>query len=266
MKQYIFRTAIIIGIIPLLLFAKPPVRYMYQTTIGGEYYAAMRGQLITNASVPSHERIQLIYFTYAPVEYVQFAIGFGADRFSTDHFNDRRFDGRYGFSPALSLSGNSPLFLMKILRVTLNIDFLYLNSTDKFKFKYSGAILDPSLGLLAYAGKFVDLELGARGHLIGGTMTDKTETVFSNAEIIRGYLAVTLASRKGAYLQLHLDASPRVTMEFNKGPSEAAMGFSIGALITPDRTNRKLQEKTNKYFPAFNDMKKKEDDMADQIE
>jgi hypothetical protein len=258
-----------IGILSMTTFAKPPVRYMYSTTVGLEYYGAMRGQLITSALVPSHERIQLMYLCYAPVEYVQIGIGLGADRFFTDIYNARRFEGRYGFSPAISLTGNSPAFLMKALRLALNIDFLYLNSVDKFDYKYSGAILDPSLGLLAYAGKFVEVELGGQGHLIAGRMTDKsanTTAAFSNEQNVRGYLAVTLASPKGAYVQLHFDASPKITPDFNKGPSEATMGFSIGGLLTPDRTSKKLQEKTNKYFPAFKEMKKKEDEMGDELE
>jgi hypothetical protein len=252
-----------------MLTAKPPVRFMYPTTLGVEYYGAMRGQLITKALVKSHERIQMVYLSFAPIEYLQVGLGLGADRFFTDEFDLRRFDGRYGFSPALSLTGNTPAFLKKMLRATLTVDFRYFNCKDKFKYRYSGPILDPSIGLLLHAGPFADVELGAKGHLIGGVMENNdtdSKTNFSNAHNVRGYLALTLASRKGAFMQLHFDASPAMTTEFDRGPDEATIGFCIGFLMTPDRTNRKIQEKTSKYFPAFNEMKKKEDEMSDEIE
>ncbi len=249
-------------------FAKPPVRYMSMYTLGVEYSAAFRGQFITEAEVHSLDRMHLLKISYSPIEYVQFYIGGGADRFEVE-YGEKHFDGNHGFSPTAGLSANSPALVREILRVTANFDLSYINSEDDYKYKYSGPVFNPSLGIIAHAGAFVDVEAGAMGHIIYGKMKNLTTNVeldFSNTQLVRGYGKITLCSPSGAYAQVSLDVSPKAEPEVENGPIEASIGFSMGILITSDMTNKKLRERSRKYFPGFDEMKEREKKMKDDME
>lgn len=248
--------------------AKPSVRHMQSNTLAIEYCGALRGQRITEAGIKSHERIQLCNFAFAPVEYVQFSIGFGAERFRVDEYNSTKFNGKYGFIPSAIVSLNSPAFLQNILRVTANFDFIYLNSKDDYHYKYSGPILNPSAGIMIYAGKYVDIEIGARGHFIAGTMENtqnKVESPFSNSENVKGYLALTLTAPNGAYCQMNFDASPEASKNLRGGPDELMMGFCVGFMLTPKKP-KSGEKGPNRYFPKYGDLKNKQDKMAKELE
>ena len=270
MRRIQITSAFLLIIAAQALFAKPPVRYMSQYTLGIEYSAAYRGQLITEQEVNGLERMHILKIHYSPFEFVQFYLGGGADRFEVEYpAKNIHFDGNYGFSPALGLTLNSPALVREILRASLNFDMLYLNSEDDRDYKYSGAILDPSLGVIIHAGRLIDIEAGVKGHFIAGTMQQPgsdAEFDFSNSENIRGYSNFTLCSPNGAFAQVNFDVSPKAEKELEDGPVEMTLGFSIGVLITQDMTNRELREKSSKYFPGFEDMKEKEEKMGEEID
>jgi len=241
---------------------------MSMYTLGIEYAAAMRGQLITKQEINGLERMHLLKLHYSPIEYAQLYIGAGMDRMEVRYeAANRHFNGRYGIAPTAGLTLNSPALVRSILRVTANLDFLHLNSKDGKGYTYRGTIVDPSLGLIAHAGSVIDIEAGARGHFIAGAMTDPLDKKypFSNVENLRGYFNFTLCSPTGAFAQFHFDASRAASSEFENGPVDATIGVSLGVLITSDETNKQLRERGEKYFPEFEDMKKKKRKMKEQI-
>ena len=101
--------------------------------------------------------------------------------------------------------------------------------------------------------------------------TETKETgPFSNNETMRGYFAMTLVSKPGAYAKFHFDVSRETTRKWKNGPSEASIGFAVGFVMKTQRPPKKSPEKKSKYFPEYEEMKKKQDamaeDMADEIE
>ncbi len=118
--------------------AKSPVRCMSATSLGVEYISLWRGQTITESAVPSHELIQQVAFNYAPVEYIQFLIGLGMDRFRVTVYEKREFDGNFGFAFTAGGYANTPALKVKgkdILRITGGCDILLLNSKDNDNYK-----------------------------------------------------------------------------------------------------------------------------------
>jgi hypothetical protein len=256
-----------------MLLAGVPNQNMSVASLGVEYCGLMRGQLITTQHVPAHERIQEIYFHYAPVEYAMISAGLGVDRLSVDQYGDVDFQGDYGFAPAARLSLFTPRILKKMFSITAGGDFLYLNSQDDRgdgDYRYGGPVVEPFVGLKISAGNVVDIEAGARGHFLFGTMeNNKTgqSLRFSNSESFRGYLGVTLYSvAEGGYLNFYFDTSPEVTMDWSKGPSESTIGLSLGVIIHPAATSQQvLKDRDEAYFPSYDAMKKKQDEMAKDV-
>lgn len=249
--------------------AKSPINHMTPYSFGIEYTSYWRGQIITEAEVPSHEQIWQVALNYAPVEYIHILCGFGADRFEVDRYKNLRFKGNYGFSFSVGIHANSPAFAAKVLRITAGLDFLYLNSEDDYDFKYLGPVLDPCIGLLVHAGSYIDIEVGAKGHFIVGTMKDletNSSSVFSNNEIARGYFNLTVISPNGAFIEFICDASQRAQKDFEDGPYEAGIGFSVGAIFKTEKSKRRLTKEKSEYFPDYEDMKKKQEKMAKEIE
>lgn len=248
--------------------AKTPVRFMSNTTLGIEYSGFWRGQDITAAAVASHEQVHQFAFNYSPVEYVQVLVGLGMERLAIDEYNQVRFDGKYGFSFSGGTYLNTPAFLDDVIRITAGLDFFYLNCKDGYHFKYSGPVLDPMAGILLHAGPWFDIEIGAKGHFIAGTM-ENTETPvsssFSNNNVIRGYLALSLASSVGAYVKFFGDVSPETKEDWKKGPNEATLGFSIGFILRQSMIPNSKKEGTE-YFPEYENMKKKQDKMGEDLE
>jgi hypothetical protein len=259
----------LIAAMSLQAFANPPIRNMTPFSLGIEYAATFRGQLITQASVNAVERQHILKLHYSPIEYVQVYLGGGADRLEVKYESvDIHFDGRYGFSPVAGLSLNTPAFVRKVLRVTAGVDYLYLNSKDSYSFKYSGSIIDLNLGIIAHTGPYIDMNAGVKGHFIDGTMKDilGNEYAFSNVENLRIYFDFTVCSKKGAFAQVRMDASPLAQTTVEKGPVDATIGISLGVLIISDQKNKKTMERNDKYFPEFDNMKKKEEEMKRTME
>jgi hypothetical protein len=203
------------------------------------------------------------------VEYVQLSVGLGGDRFTVDEYKGRKFDGRYGLIPLVGLSLHTPAFASGALRIGASVEYQRLDCEDGHGYRYSGGIINPEAGLMIHAGRAVDIEAGARGHIIVGQMertgTDPVTADFSNNENIRGYFRFTLTAPGGAYGQLCFDASPEIGKTIDNGPEEASIGFSIGVLIRQDRKNERIFEKHGKYFPAFDKMKEKEKRMREDL-
>jgi hypothetical protein len=248
--------------------AKPPVRYMPRNTPGVEYAAAIRGQLITKAEIDAVERMHLLKVLYSPLEYIQSYFGAGINRLEVVYkAANTHFDGKYGIATTAGLSVNTPAVVRRILRVTFNLDFLYLYTKDSKKYKYRGLITDPSLGLMAHIGSMIDLEGGVMWHFINGTMSDPQgkEYPFSNVENARGYFGLTLCSPIGAFVQLHFDASKSAETQFDNGPVDAAFGLSVGILFPPDQTNKQLREWQESFFPDVEKTKEKKEKMKDEL-
>lgn len=247
-----------------------PIQNMSSKSLGLEYQGAMRGQLITAAEVMSHERIQAANLHYAPIPYLLFSVGAGANRLTTRPYNEMRFDGRYGFSPKAAVALYTPRFANEILGLTGAVKFLYLKSKDKDKRTYSAYVVNPQLGIKISAGKYFDIEGGARWHYIWGEMeNDRTgfEADYSNVETLRGYASLTVHSpAHGVYASVDFDGSQEIGKDWSKGPAEAMLGVRVGVILRPDYVNRKIEERNMRYFPAYKDMKKKQEEMAEEIE
>jgi hypothetical protein len=269
-QNRIYRMCGVVLVMAMAVWAKAPIQHMKSTTLGLEYALTIRGQEITKAVVPSYEQIHLMSIYYAPVQFVQLSLGLGGDRLEVDEYKERKFEGGYGFSPAAGVSLYSSLFARKVLRLTLSCNVLYLSSRDDSDYRYSGPIWNPAVGFLIHAGSFINMEVGGKGHIINGTM-ENTETgierPFSNANTYRWYLAFTAISPNGVYLQINFDASSAAAYNgLQKGPEEATIGFTVGALITHEKRSKKSSDKESKYFPNYKDMKKRQKEMEKEIE
>jgi len=273
MKSKWIKIVIIFVLAAGFLYAKSPVRYMNSRAIGIECQSIWRGQTITEAEVASHEQFWHLAANYSPFEYLQFNFGIGAERFRVDTHDSRTFKGNYGLSFSGGAHANTPAFLKQILRITAGCDLVYINSEDDYSYKYSGPTLNPNAGLVIYAGPFVEIEAGSKGHIILGKMTElkKNETHdFSNNETIRGYLNFCVCSPSGAYAKFHFDASPLIQEDWKNGPYEAGIGFSVGYIIKDDKKPKKRSDKDKKekkeYFPEYDKMKDKIEEMEDKLE
>jgi hypothetical protein len=218
----------------------------------------------------SHEVVHMGRCSYAPVEYVQFTIGVGGDRFAVDDYEGRSFDGRYGLVALGGLSLYTPAFAAGALRVGASVTYQRLNSTDDYGYEYRGGVINPEGGIMIHAGRAIAIAAGARGHIIAGIMESTNETrvtgaAFSNGENIRGFFRFTLTAPSGAYGQLYFDASPLVSKELSGGPREAAIGFSVGVLIKEDRQSERIFDTNSTYFPAFEEMKEEEKRMREEL-
>lgn len=250
--------------------AQFPIEDMDSHSLGLQYGLAFRGQNITEANVPAHEILHLISLAYAPLPYLALEGGLGIDRFKVERSNAISFRGDYGISPAFGLSLYSPA-LADILRVTAGSKGLFLNSEDAKGYRYSGLISNPFLGLIISPSGYVDMAAGIRGILLNGTMrapNSKTgeEKSFGNQDLVRGYLSVTLKSpSERAFMTLDLDISPAFDSDWSYGPRESSIGIAFGAILGWKANNASSTD-SSKYFPAFPEMKKKQEKMAGEIE
>lgn len=169
----------------LLLFAfsgamaaNAPTMDMNAHALAVEYKALFRGQVITEKDVPSYEKSHSLSLRYAPIPYLLVTAGAGLEQFTVDPYQQKEFIGNYDFSPNAGLSLLTPL-LFDIFQLTIGVNAIYLNSSDDNDLTYSGAIVDPFLGLGIFAGKYAGLEIGGKGHFINGSIKN-TE---SDAEI-----------------------------------------------------------------------------------
>lgn len=252
-----------------VVWAKSPIRYVDSRSIGVEFESMWRGQTITEVTVPSHDQFWQVAVNYAPLEYVQFLVGIGAQRFKVDTYQNATFNGNYGFTFSAGAYANSPAFINKIFRFTAGCDAIYLNCKDDYDYKYSGPIVDPLAGFILCAGRYVEFELGGMGHFIIGEMENprtKSTSEFSNNEYVKGYLDITATSPAGIYATLHFDGSQNIGKDWENGPYEAGIGFNVGVILRDKRPKQKKKKEKSKYFPEYDDMKEKQDDLFRDIE
>ena len=233
------------------------------SSLGIEYSFGMRGQYITEQDIASHEIMNSLNFHYAPVPYLLFTAGLGLDKFTVDEYAGNRFEGNHGFAPSLGISLYTPSFFNDVVRVTGAFSVLYINSRHKPDFVYRGPVYTPSLGLIFTTCTILDLGIGAKGHIIYGTMGN-TETdglsSFSNRNKIRGYGQLTLHSpANGVYFSLEGDFSPEVSYKWENGPAEASISMAAGFILRKPRDSK--ERELDKYFPAYEDLKEKQDRM-----
>jgi hypothetical protein len=93
----------------------------------------------------------------------------------------------------------------------------------------------------------------------------KEEYPFSNYKNMRGWLDFTLCSPRGAFAQIHFDASPLFQTSFENGPVDASAGISLGMLLESDHKGKKLEKRNSKYFPEYEDLEKKQDEMKESV-
>lgn len=247
--------------------AEFPLGSMAANRLGIQYGLAWRGQDITSRDIPSHETIHALQLGYAPIPYLALEAGLGVDRLSVDRYNGSRFRGEYGISPLFGGTLATPL-MFNLLRVTGGSRFLYLNSEDDRGYAYSGLVSSPFLSAIVSPSEYVDLEAGARGHRIDGTMQGPggRESAFSNREMVRGFVALTLKSpSEYAFFTLDADFSPTARADWTGGPSEASIGIAFGTLLgwkaAPAET-----KSAPPYFPAYPDLKERQKKMAEDLQ
>lgn len=262
----------LLALLALALFAgraraEFPLGDMAPDRLGLQYGFAFRGQNITSKDVPSHETIHALTLGYAPIPYLEVEGGIGLDRMVVDRYNGARFHGEYGLSPLFGLVGSSPQ-LAGILRVTGGARFLYLNSDDDQGYSYSGFISSPFLSAVVSPSAYVDVEAGARGHSIDGTIEGPggVSSYFANRETVRGFLSFTLKSpTESAFLTVDADLSPSVDSDWSGGPREASIGVSFGTLLGGKPKPAEIKSAPS-YFPAYPDLKERQKKMAEELE
>jgi hypothetical protein len=247
--------------------AEFPIGSMAPNRLGIQYGFAFRGQNITSRDVPSHEVIHALDLGYAPIPFLELEAGLGVDRLSVDRYDGMRFRGDYGLSPLFGATAASPL-LFDLLRFTGGSRVLYLNSEDDRGYAYSGFVYSPFLSAIVSPSEYVDLEAGARGHRLDATMEGpggRTQA-FSNREMVRGFVAVTLKSpSEFAFFTLDADFSPSVDSDWSGGPREASIGVSFGTLLGWKPKPAETQS-APPFFPAYPEMKERQKKMAEELQ
>jgi len=82
---------------------------------------------------------------------------------------------------------------------------------------------------------------------------------------MRGYYSMALTSLTGAYFRLNMDVSPESTSNWKDGPVEATIGFSVGFMLETKKAQKKENMEKSEYFPDYEEMRKKQDKMAEEI-
>lgn len=249
--------------------AKMPVQRLLPNTVGVEFTLAERRAAITRALVPTEEDLRMVSVYYAPVPNLALSLGLGGDRFSVEEYQDQSFKGGYGLTPSIGAHLASPVFLDKVVRICADIQALYLNSADDSGFEYRAAVLYPSAGLLLHFGPWVDLELGARWHVINGTMVSGeggADSPFSNDPYMRGFAALSAVSPSGVYLRIDFAAAQgAIEDRFKDGLDETSLALEIGVLLFKDDRIQKTQERNNKYFPRYGELKEREKELEEKM-
>lgn len=251
--------------------AQFPAQDMDSRSLGLAYTFGLRGQDITDAQVASHEVLHQAALAYAPLPYVALLAGIGMERFSVEPHNQTRFRGGYGVSPSFGIALFSPFFAAEYLRGTAGGNLLFMGSEDDRGYRYSATVGNPFLGLIVSPTVFLDVTLGARMHLMDGSMRgprDADPQSFANSEIARGYLALNLKTPfERAFLNIDLDFSPSVDMDWSNGPREASVAVSFGTILGwQGKSQPKSAPGGPSYFPAYDEMKRKQEKMAEEIE
>lgn len=246
-----------------------PIEDMSRSTLGIEYKGMVAGQTITRATVHSFFKPHYLMVRYAPLPYLLISAGAGATKFSTAEYDSTRFDGTRGVSAAIGVHGFSPR-LIDFLMITAGTHAYLLNSKQD-DYHYTAAVADPIAGIRFLIGDMLDIEAGAKGHILYGRMNgpaSKSPLNFSNNNRVRGYLSTTLHSFPGgAYMTLSLDLSPQAKSDWSDGPHEASLSLQVGALIRTRRSVAITDKKGKKvdYFRNYDKMKEQQEKMADEV-
>src|SRR4051812_48304023 len=116
MKHAVTRSlTILLGLLAVAR-AEFPLESMAPNRLGLQYGFALRGQDITSQDVPSHEVLHTLSLGYAPIPYLEFEAGIGADQLSVDRYGGARFSGGYGLSPLIGATAATPS-LFDMLRI-----------------------------------------------------------------------------------------------------------------------------------------------------
>jgi hypothetical protein len=267
MARTVTRILPLLAAVSMAARAEFPLDAMAPNRLGLQYGFAFRGQDITSRDVPSHEIIHALDLGYAPIPYLEVEAGLGVDRLSVDRYNGARFSGDYGLTPLFGATAASPS-LFGLARLSAGGRFLYLDSEDDRGYAYSGLIASPFLSVVLAPTGYFDLEAGARGHYIDGSMQgpDGREQGFSNRQTVRGFVSVTLKSPADlAFLTLDADFSPEVRADWSHGPREASIGLSFGTLLGW-KAKSEDPKSAPAYFPAVPEMKERQKKMAEELE
>jgi hypothetical protein len=259
------RTAAGILAITMATQAEFPLGSMGPRDLGIQYGFAFRGQDITAQDVASHETIHALTLGYSPIPYLGLEAGMGLDRFEVERYRSASFKGDFGLAPLIGLVLATP-YALDFARLTGGIRAMMLNSEDGDGYSYSGLILNPWVSAIITPTAYFDFQIGVRGHSIDGTMASPGagERPFSNRNIFRGFGSLTVKSpSEKAFLTLDIDVSPELDGEWSEGPREASIGVSFGTMLGWSAGNPK-SESSPPYFPAYGEMKDKQDQMAEE--
>lgn len=255
-------------VIPSLVSALP-TEDMGPRRLGVAYQFLARGQDITSQEIASNEITHAFKLRYAPIEYVALGLGFGLTRWSTERFESHRFRGNYGFSPSASLEGYSP-FLLGMIRATGGYEAEYFTSRNDDGYRYTNLIHNPFLGVSVTPLVFVETSAGIRGHFVVGSRRPAGSSEsrdYANANDVRGYVSVTIKTPfEGSFLTLDADASPGLETDWSDGPREASIGLTFGGYLRwKGQTPKSDPDRKNPYFPAHDALKKRQDQMAEDL-
>jgi len=267
-SKILFGFAFVFALVPAA-HAEFPVDDMDSYSLGLQYGLTFRGENITQKSVPAHEVVHTLSLAYAPIQYLSLEAGLGLDALSVESNNQTRFNGAFGFAPNFGISVFSPKIL-DMLKFSLGSKSNYLNSQDDAGFQYTALSTNSFLSAIVSPIPYVSASVGARLFLMDGTMTSPGSIstgsrAFSNQNILRGFFAVTIKSpRDGAFVTFDLDASPSLDSDLSHGPREASIGIAFGAVIGHKRTQIASAD-SSKYFSGFDELKAKQNKMAEDL-
>jgi len=259
-----------LGLAAGLAQAQFPLQNMGPQRLGMAYDFLTSGQDITRQNVGSQTSAHRLLIGYAPIPYAGLTLGLGIADFTTEPSDGLRpFEGRYGFSPSMGLRLATPAFVQEQLRVVGGATGQYLWNKDGQGLTYNTLVVDPDLGLQYSPFVFVDLGLGGRLHFVDGEIRSPRTanlSLFANEAVLRGYLSATVKTpAEGAFLTVDLDLSPSTDANWSRGPVEAAIHVTLGAVVGWRNREPKAVPRSP-YFPNYRDLKERQEQMSDQLE
>jgi hypothetical protein len=266
MKHSIFAVMAVCAL-SAITFAGLPVQDFSLSSIGIDYTGLWRGETITKSTVAAHENAHHLGLCYSPVKYAAFSLGLGIANYTVDTVGLTQFKGAIGISPSFGLDLYTPT-IANFLRIAAHAKGYYLNCENKSRsHQYSGPFLSPSAGAVFSVTEKLDLEAGARGLLVFGEMSrsgESTANYFSNNNRVRGYFSAILHSPyEGAYCVFDFDASPSIQSDLTDGPFESSLSLALGFILRTDKRFKKTT--TGSTYPAYEDLKKKLDEMEKEM-
>jgi hypothetical protein len=259
----------VLAFISLLFASGVPVEDMSNTIIGIEYKGMVTGQTITRAAVPANFKAHYCMFRYTPLPYLLISLGFGGNKFSIAEYNSTRFTGDPSFSAAAGLNLFSPLLINRFVG-TGGVQTYLLNSKHR-DYRYTAALVNPTIGMRMLAGEFVDLEAGVKGLFLYGKMKGPEKhdggTTFSNNNYPRGYISAILHSTSSAvYATFTADVSPYVKSDISNGLNEAAFSVQLGILLSQERFKKTAyRTKNDDNYRNFDKIQGRQEKMAEEL-